>query len=572
VSSTRPQETVSVAETPDLDDAFPRLSEAQLESLAADGERRPTTAGEVVYRAGDPDCDFFVVLSGTVALVEDYGGPNERQVGVHGRGRFLGGLGLFTGRPVFLTAVVREPGEVLVVPTPRLRERALKDPTLGDVILRAYLRRGELLIGLGAGVRIVGSRFDPDTRRLREFAVRNRLPHQWIDLEKDPDAEDLLRQLNVTAAETPLVLWQGTVLRNPTNAEFARVVGLPTLDTPEVVTDLVIVGAGPAGLAAAVYAASEGLSTLALDAIATGGQAERSPRIENYLGFPTGLSGEELADRALIQARKFGAGFGVPAEATALHRRDGYHLVRLNDGTTVTARAVLIATGARYRTLDVPRLSDFEGISVHYAATEVEVRMCHGDPVAVVGGGNSAGQAALHLAERSPVVRLLIRGGDLGADMSRYLVDRIERTPRIEVHRHTEVRELVGDGTLEAVVVEDNTTGERRRLDMRALFVFIGAEPHTRWLADAVALDRRGFVLTGADAGRSPDGTTESTVDSPRYVLETSRAGVFAVGDVRSGSIKRIASAVGEGSMAVRLVHERLAGRGAGTGAGTGDR
>jgi thioredoxin reductase (NADPH) len=321
VSSTRPQETVSVAETPDLDGAFPRLSEAQLESLAADGERRPTTAGEVVYRAGDRDCDFFVVLSGTVALVEDYGGANERQVGVYDRGRFLGGLGLFTGRPMFLTAVVREPGEVLVVPTPRLRERALKDPTLGDVILRAYLRRGELLIGLGAGVRIVGSRFDPDTRRLRELAVRNRLPHQWIDLEKDPDAEDLLRQLNVTAAETPLVLWQGTVLRNPTNAEFARVVGLPTLNTPEVVTDLVIVGAGPAGLAAAVYAASEGLSTLALDAIATGGQAERSPRIENYLGFPTGLSGEELADRALIQARKFGAELGVPAEATALVRR-----------------------------------------------------------------------------------------------------------------------------------------------------------------------------------------------------------------------------------------------------------
>ena len=302
------------------------------------------------------------------------------------------------------------------------------------------------------------------------------------------------------------MLWQGTVLRNPTAAEFARVVGLPTLDTPEVVTDLVVVGAGPADLAAAVYAASEGLSTLALDAVATGGQAERSPRIENYLGFPTGLSGQELADRALIQARKFGAGLGVPAEATGLHRRDGYHLVRLNDGTTVAARAVLIATGARYRTLDVPRLLDFEGISVHYAATEIEVRMCHGDPVAVVGGGNSAGQAALHLAERSPAVRLLIRGGDLGADMSRYLVDRIERTPRIEVHRHTEVRELVGDGTLEAIVVEDDTTGECRRLDVRALFVFIGAEPHTRWLADQVALDPRGFVLTGVDAGRSSDG------------------------------------------------------------------
>jgi thioredoxin reductase (NADPH) len=559
---TRPAAELSpAAETPDVDGSFPRLTEAQLDSLAPDGARRRTRAGEVLYRAGDVDCGFVVVLDGTVALVEGYGIEGEQPVGVHGRGRFLGGIGLLTGRPVFLTAVVREPGEVLVVPTGRLRERALRDPALGDLILRAYLLRSALLLGLGAGFRVVGSGYDPDIRRLREFAARNRLPHRWLDLERDPEAEQLLRRLQVSPADTPLVLWRGQVLRNPSNAELGRQLGLPTLDAPELVSDLLIVGAGPAGLAAAVYGASEGLATVAVDAVGTGGQAERSPRIENYLGFPTGLSGGELADRAVIQAGKFGARLGVPAEAVALDERDGHHVVRFGDGATVTSRAVVIATGARYRRLDVPRLADFEGISVHYAATEIEVRMCRGDPVAVVGGGNSAGQAALHLAEQSPAVRLLVRGDDLAATMSRYLLDRIGRTPRIEVLRHAEVRELLGEQTLDGLVVQDNRTGERRRVDAAALFVFIGAKPHTGWLAGRVALDRQGFVLTG---GSTVDGSIVDTVDivdGGRWLLETSRAGVFAVGDVRSGSIKRVAAAVGEGAMAVRLVHEHLSGQ-----------
>jgi thioredoxin reductase (NADPH) len=552
--------TPPAVETPDADGAFPRLTEAQIASLAAEGERRPTDAGQVLYRAGDRVGEFHVVLGGTVALVEGYGGDGERPVGVHGRGRFLGGIGLLTGRPMFLTAVVRDPGEVLVLPAARLRELTLENPTLGDVVVRAYLARNTLLIGIGAGLRIVGSAFDPGTRRLREFAARNRLPHRWIDLERHGEAEQLLRRLHVSPAETPLVLWQGTVLRNPTNAEVARAVGLSTVAAPEGVIDLVIVGAGPAGLAAAVYGASEGLTVIAVDGVATGGQAERSPRIENYLGFPTGLSGADLADRAVVQARKFGAEFGVPGQAVNLSGQDGFHVVGLDDGTTVTARAVLIATGARYRTLDVPRLADFEGLSVHYAATEVEVRTCRGDAVAVVGGGNSAGQAALHLAQQSPTVRLLIRGDDLSASMSRYLIDRIEQSPRIEVRRHTDVVGLAGNGSLEAVVTRDNRTGQQYRLDARALFVFIGAEPHTRWLADRIALDRHGFVLTGADARQVPDGATDPVVDGGRSFLETSRAGVLAVGDVRSGSIKRVAAAVGEGSMAVRLVFEHLAG------------
>ena len=305
-----------MAETPDLDGAFPRLSEAQLESLAADGERRPTTAGEVVYRAGDPDCDFFVVLSGRVALVEDYGGPNERQVGVHGPGRFLGGLGLFTGRPVFLTAVVREPGEVLVS-RPRGCASAREGPDARRRDPAGVPAPRELLIGLGVGVRIVGSRFDPDTRRLREFAARNRLPHQWIDLEKDPDAEDLLRQLNVTAAETPLVLWQGTVLRNPTNAELARAVGLPARharggDRPRRRRRR------PGRPRRRRLRRVGGAVTVALDAVASGGQAGRSSRIENYLGFPSGISGTGLAERSRIQAGKFGVRIAVPSEASSL--------------------------------------------------------------------------------------------------------------------------------------------------------------------------------------------------------------------------------------------------------------
>jgi thioredoxin reductase (NADPH) len=543
-------EPVRLPETPDLDGAFPRLSEQQLLALEAHGERRRVRQGEVLYREGDERCDFYVVLEGQVAILEGYGGA-VRVVAVHGPRRFLGELGLLTGQAAFLTAVALEPGEVLVVPVERLRELVSQDAAFGDLVLRAYLIRRSMLIELGAGFRIVGSRYSPDTRRLREFAARNRLPHRWIDLEKDKEAERLLRQLGVAPEETPVVIWRGEqVLRNPTNAELARAIGLPAPKPGGTVCDLVIVGAGPAGLAAAVYAASEGLATVTFDAIATGGQAGTSPRIENYPGFPSGISGSELTERTVIQAEKFGADINVPAEATALEQRDGHHLVRLDDGQAVEGRTVVVATGARYRKLPVPRLEEFEGTSVHYAATHVEAQLCHGDPVAVVGGGNSAGQAAVFLMKHAARVSLLIRGGDLGRSMSRYLADRIERPPGIEVLRHTEVRELVGEGALEAVVVEDNRTGSRRRLEARALFVFIGAEPHTGWLGDRLALDDRGFILTGADAvpddGRQP------------FLLETSLPGVFAAGDVRSGSIKRVTSAVGEGAMAIRLAHEYL--------------
>ncbi|MEN3361809.1 MAG: thioredoxin reductase [Mycobacteriales bacterium] len=544
-------------ETPDPVGAFPRLTEPHLRALGPYGERRETRPDEVLYRAGDLDCAFYVVLEGKVATLAG-SGSDEVVVGVHGPGRFLGGLGLLVGGAVFLTAVVTEPGAVLAVPTSSLRELVARDAAFGDVILRAYLLRQSLLIGLGDGIRILGSRFSSDTRRLLEFAARNRLPHRWIDLEEDAEAEILLRELQVRPEETPVLVWRDReVLRNPSNAEVARGLGLPALGTPQRVCDLVVVGAGPAGLAAAVYGSSEGLDTLVLDAVATGGQAERSPRIENYLGFPAGLPGAELADRAVIQAQKFGARLAVPADAVGLGERDGYHVVRLADGNSVTARAVLIATGVRYRELAVPRMAEFEGVGVYYAATEIEARVCAHDPVIVVGGGNSAGQAAVFLAQHAAKVRLLVRCGDLGQNMSRYLVDRVQRTPGVEVLPHTEVRELVGPaGRLQAVLAEDIRTGERRRLDANALFVFIGTRPYTEWLDGQLALDRKGFVRTGADA----DGGVRTDGRPGAMPLETSRSGVFAVGDVRSGSIKRVASAVGEGSMAVRLVHDHLAG------------
>jgi thioredoxin reductase (NADPH) len=530
-----------IEETPDSHGAFPRLTPDQVAELERHGERRSTERGELLFREGDEHYDFFVVLDGLVAVVAGCG-EEDRLIAAHGPRRFLGELSLLTGQPAFFTAVVREPGEVLVVPVGRIRELVTRDQELGDLILRAYLMRRELLIGLEAGFRIIGSCYSPDTIRLRELAARNRMPHRWIDLEEDEAAEALLREIGVRPEETPVVIWHGEVLRNPSNAELAKVLGLRVESAPGAVKDLVVIGAGPAGLAAAVYGASEGLSTVVIDGVATGGQAATSSRIENYLGFPAGLSGGELAERATLQARKFGAGIGVPQQAVGLSHAGDRFEIALDDGGQLHARAIVIATGARYRKLPAARLEEFEGTSVYYAATHMEARLCGGDPVAVVGGGNSAGQATLFLARYARSVRLLIRHGDLHRDMSRYLADRIERNPDVEVITGTEVRGLVGDRVLEQLEVEDLTTGERRTLDARALFVFIGADPHTGWLGDEVALDDRGFVLTGGN-GR---------------LLETSCPGAFAVGDVRSGSIKRVASAVGEGSMSVRMVHEHL--------------
>jgi thioredoxin reductase (NADPH) len=538
-----------LAETPDVAGAYPRLAAEHLELLRGHGRTRTVRRDDVLVREGQRERDFHVVLSGLVAVVEGYGTPQERVIRVHGAGRFLDELSLLTGQPSFVSMVAASPGEILAVSLPALYGLVRQDQKLGDLILRCYLARRQLLVGSVAGIKIIGSRFSPDTRRLRELAARNRVPHTWIDLEDDPEAEGLLRSLAVDPRDTPVVIWRDIVLRNPANAQLAQIAGLRQSGASAAMCDLVVVGAGPAGLAAAVYGASEGLATLVLDAVAVGGQAGTSSRIENYLGFPAGISGAELADRAVVQAKKFGATLDVPAEAVRLGAFDGDQVVHLDDGTQLRTRTVVIATGARYRRLDVPRLAEFEGSSVYYAATVLEARFCEQQPVVVVGGGNSAGQATVFLAGHATAVRLVIRHDDLARDMSRYLVDQIEQLPNVEVLPNTEVTDLVGDdGRLRALIVRDNKTGDPHEIAATALFVFIGAQPCTGWLAAGVALDDHGYVLTGPDAGAGP-----------ASLLETSRRGVLAVGDVRSGSIKRVASAVGEGAMAVRLIHNYLA-------------
>jgi thioredoxin reductase (NADPH) len=540
-------------ETPDAGDAYPRLTDEQIATLRRCGECRHTTAGEVLYREGQRERPFHVVLAGLVAMVEGLGTAQERTVRVHGERRFLDELGLLMGQPSFVSAVVTEPGEVLVVPVPGLLDAVRDDQQLGDLLLRCFLRRRELLLGAVAGIQIIGSRYSPDARRLRELAARNRVPHTWLDCEDNPEVEQMLRRLGVPPGQTPVVVWRNQVLRNPSNHDLARLAGLRPPANRKRPCDLVVIGAGPAGLASAVYGASEGLDTVVVEATATGGQAGTSSRIENYLGFPAGISGGELADRAVVQAERFGAAFVLPGEAVRLRRHGPDHLVQLDDGTRLHSRTVVIATGARYRKLELPRLAEFEGTSVFYAATAMETGFCTRRPITIVGGGNSAGQATVFLSRYASAVHLVVNHDDLSRDMSRYLVDQIEHITNARVLLNTEVRELIGhDGRLERVAVQDTRTGERRENDCAALFVFIGATPCTQWLAGSVDLDERGYVRTGT----RPDG------GGWHELLETSLDGVLAVGDVRSGSIKRVASAVGEGAMAVRLIHQYLARRG----------
>lgn len=540
--------------------AFPILSPAQIEWLKPYGVIREITEGEFLFQYGDHGYDFFVVLQGRVEIVENSRGTPSVVVS-HGPGRFVGEISLLTGRSVYFSAIVREAGQVLAIAPQRLSQIVTESPQFSDLILNAFLMRRLLILDNASnGLRIIGSQYSRDTQRLREFAARNRLPHSWVDLEHDTEAEILLNELQVKPEETPVVIWQGErILRNPTNAELTRVLELPIHIPHDEIIDLLVVGAGPGGLAAAVYAASEGLSTVLIDAIATGGQAGTSTRIENYLGFPAGLSGDELTVRAVLQAQKFGARIFVPCEAVSLGCEADYYIVNTNTGDRIATRSIIIATGVQYRKLPVHRLEEFEGSSIYYAATESEARLCENQDVVIVGGGNSAGQAAMFLAERTRKVNLVIRRPDLTATMSRYLIDRIQRTPDIEILPNTEVKTLLGDGTLTGVIVRNNITEEKRELSAQALFAFIGAKPHTEWLRGRVALDEDGFILT--DRALSDDDLNEEywlEMGRKPLLFETSLPGIFAVGDVRKDSTKRVASAVGEGSIAVRFVHEYL--------------
>ena len=537
--------------------AFPKLDASQMDVLG----RCPLTKlkrhydGEKLFEVGQCDCKFFVVKSGKIEIVDE-SGETPRIVRVHGPGEFTGDVGQLIGSPSLVSAVARGDSEDYEVSPDALRQILNVHPDLGDLILQAFIARRHLLRESGkfTGLRVIGSRYSKDTFRIRDFLAKNLVPFTWLDLETDPQVGQMLKQFGVSESDTPVVAWgHKLVLRNPSNRELAEAIGIrrPLAQT---VYDLAIVGSGPAGLAASVYAASEGLNTIVLERSGPGGQAGRSMRIENYLGFPTGIAGSELAERAVVQANRFGARLPVPTPVTSLRFDNAYAVLQMDGGETVMAKCLLIATGADYRRLGVEGCEPLEGRGVYYAATVNEATLCRGSDVVVVGGGNSAGQAAVYLAGQARKVYLLIRGDDLYKDMSSYLAQRIELTPNIEVLRNTEVRRMIGDGHLSEVEIVNNKTGEKRTIKTPALFSFIGAVPRTDWLPREIERDEKGFIRTGPTLEQSPQWTSRRQP----FLLETSRRGVFAAGDVRLGSVKRVASAVGEGAMAVMFVHEYL--------------
>jgi thioredoxin reductase (NADPH) len=543
----------------ELEIAFPKLTDRDLAALSARGRVRDVSAGETLYATGDKVIHFYVVLEGEMEVVD--GTDNDApRVGTVGAGQFTGEIGVLSGRAALVTIRAASDGRVVQLDGHELLRAVGELPDLGEVIIKAFICRRDLLLSSGyTGVKIIGSRFSPAAHRLRDFATRNLIPVNWIDLESDAEAEQLLQRFNVSPSETPLVIARsGKHAKNPSIAEFASCAGLTASIEEDHVYDLVVVGAGPAGLAASVYAASEGLDVLTADALAAGGQAGTSARIENYLGFPAGISGKELTQNALVQAQRFGARITVPCAVRSLGLDGGDRVVTLADGTRVRTRCVLVASGVSYRKLDVPRFSDFEGAGIYYAATEMEARLCRGEDVVVIGGGNSAGQAAVFLARGSRWVHLMVRAADLGASMSRYLVDRLEALDNVSIHLGTRVSALDGDSRLREVRAHDGA-GRELAIGTSALFLFIGADANTTWLRGCVELDRNGFVLTGPAL---PPGTTElerwRLAGRPPFLLETSLPGVFAAGDVRSGSVKRVASAVGEGSQSVTFMHAHI--------------
>jgi thioredoxin reductase (NADPH) len=535
-------------------EAFPRFTPDQMKVLERYARRGRVEVDDVLYAAGDAVADVFVVSSGRVAIAEP-GLHSERVVRIQGPRRLLGEVGMVEGQPALFTARVVDAGEILALPVQRLEEVALQDSVLGETILRAYLIRRAALIEFGSGMRIIGSCYSPDTHRLLDFCTRNRLPYNWIDVEKDRTVGAFLHRMKVDVSETPVVvLAGGRLMRNPSTAALAGELGLGALPgRPH--CDLLIVGAGPAGLAAGVYGASDGLYVTVVDATAVGGQAGTTSRIENYPGFPAGISGAELTERAVLQVRRFGASVVVPATVTSIASEDGCFHATVDGHDDIRAGAVVVATGAIYRRLDVKGLDRFETGSVFYEATVKERQVCGTDPVAVVGGGNSAGQAAVFLARTTPTVYLIVRDPDLGAKMSHYLVEQVVRNGRIEVLTGSEVQDMEGDTVLRSIRVRDNATGCSVALAVRALFVFIGAQPQTSWIAGVAELDEHGFVLTGSDV-KVPG--TPQTPRRNRAILETSVPGMFAVGDVRRGATRRVAAAMGEGAIAVALVNEYL--------------
>lgn len=539
---------------------FPTLTAPQLGRIAALGVAREVEPGEILVEQGTQADRFFTVLAGEVEIVRplEHG---EELVVVHGPGQFVGDVHTLSGRRAIVRARVRTAGAVVELAHDALLTLIQTDAELSGILMRAFILRRAALMSSGKGdVVLVGSSHSAGTLRLKEFLARNGYPCTYLDLERDADAQVLLDRFAVAVDAVPIVICPGgQVMRNPTNRELAECLGFNERIDAAAVRDVVIVGAGPAGLAAAVYAASEGLSTLVLEPLAPGGQAASSSKIENYLGFPTGVSGMELAARAYTQAEKFGAEVLIAHGATGLACDRTPYTVSIDGGRSVSARAVVIATGARYRRPALSNLAAYEGAGVYYGATFLEAQLCGDEDVIVVGGGNSAGQAAVFLSESARHVHVLVRAAQLAETMSRYLVRRIEESPTITLWTHTEIVGLAGDGRLEAVSWRNGQTNETTTSPIRHVFMMLGASPNTAWLNGCVAMDAHGFVKTGTDL--TPDDLATAAWTRPRtpYLLETSLPGVFAVGDVRAANVKRVASAVGEGSVAVSLVHRVLA-------------
>jgi thioredoxin reductase (NADPH) len=541
--------------------AFPVLTPAQIDRIRPYGAARTVQAGEILFEQGELGMPCFVVLSGRLEILMTRL-SGEQVFITYGPGGFSGEMVLISGARSLSRGRVAEPGEFLELSADALRSLIAKDAELSDVFMRAFIQRRLVLITEGMGnVIILGSRHSANTLRLREFLTRNGHPHTYVDLDSDKAAQELLDRFNLKIDEIPVVICSGSaVLRNPTTQKLAECLGFAGTVDESHIRDVAIVGGGPAGLAAAVYAASEGLDAVVIEADFPGGQAGSSSKIENYIGFPTGISGLELTGRAVVQAEKFGAQMLVGQRVAQIHCDQKPYQLSLENGGIVQARSIIIAGGAQYNTPNIANLKQFEGNGIYYAATFMESQLCGNDEVIVIGGANSAGQAAVFLAETAHKVYMLVRGKTLSETMSRYLTQRIMKHPVIELHLQTELVSLEGESRLERVTWLDRSSGEKSTREIRHVFVMAGASPHTEWLRDCVALDQQGFILTGRDLDPIlADAPRKWPLSRPPQMLETSLPAVFAVGDIRSGNVKRVASAVGEGAISIHLVHSALA-------------
>jgi thioredoxin reductase (NADPH) len=539
-----------------LEKIFPKLTQAQISRIATYGRTRSVQTGDVLIEQGDISMPFFVVITGEVEIVRPFG-AHETLITIHGNGQFTGDVNMLSGRRSLFRARASKPSEVIELDHKDLIRLVQNDAELSDILMRAFILRRVELIAAGVGdIVLIGSVHSAGTLRIKEFLMRNGHPYSYVDLEQDPDVQNLLDSFQIVASDVPVLICQGQlVLRNPGNQQIADCLGFnETIDQTQL-RDLVVIGAGPSGLAAAVYGASEGLDVVVLETSSPGGQAGSSSKIENYLGFPTGISGQDLAGRAYMQAQKFGAKLLI-ARATRIVCDHSPYIVEAENGARIPARTILIATGAQYRKLPLKNLSQFEGAGVYYGATFVERQLCSGEEVIVIGGGNSAGQAAVFLAQTTTRVYVLVRSAGLATSMSRYLIRRIEESPNVIVKPHTEIIALEGNLSLDSVRWRNSQTGQIEKHGIKRIFVMTGADPNTGWLNGCLVLDAKGFIKTGSDLSPENLSATGWSLKRQPYLLETSLPGVFAAGDVRGGSIKRVASAVGEGSTVISFVHK----------------